>query len=57
MCVYQEIGEHEVFDILYVVRQRGKVYLEVWFCSSLGVPIPALIGPPQQCACNTFRLP
>ena len=22
--------------------------------SSLSVPIPALIGPPQQCVCNTF---
>jgi hypothetical protein len=28
---------------------------EVWFCSSLGVPIPVLIGPPQQCACNVFH--
>ena len=28
---------------------------EVWFCSILGVPIPALIGPPQQCTCNVFR--
>jgi hypothetical protein len=28
---------------------------EGWFCSSLGVPIPALIGPPQQCACNVFH--
>jgi hypothetical protein len=33
---------------------------EVWFCSTLGVPIPVLIGPPQalgpqQCAvCNVF---
>ncbi len=27
---------------------------EVWFCSSLGVPIN-LIGPPQQCASNVFR--
>jgi hypothetical protein len=31
------------------------VLWEVWFCSTLGVPIPALIGPPQQCACNDFR--
>ncbi len=28
---------------------------EVWFCSTLGVPIPALIGPSQQCACNSFH--
>ncbi len=28
---------------------------EVWFCSTLGVPIPALIGPSQQCACNAFH--
>jgi hypothetical protein len=28
---------------------------EVWFCSTIGVPIPALIGPPQQCACNKFH--
>jgi hypothetical protein len=28
---------------------------EVWFCSTLGVPIPALIGPFQQCACNNFH--
>jgi hypothetical protein len=27
---------------------------EVWFCSTLGVPIPALIGPSQWCACNAF---
>jgi hypothetical protein len=27
---------------------------EVWFCSTLGVPIPALIGPCQRCACNVF---
>ena len=27
---------------------------EVWFCSTLGVPIPALIGPPHQCVCNSF---
>ena len=25
------------------------------FCSSLGVPIPVLIGPPQQCVCNDFH--
>ena len=23
-------------------------------CSSLGVPTPALLGPPQQCACNAI---
>jgi hypothetical protein len=28
--------------------------LEMWSCSSLGVPIPALIGPSQQCDCNAF---
>ena len=28
---------------------------EVWFCSTLVGPIPALIGPPQQCSCNAFR--
>ena len=28
---------------------------EVWFCSTLGVPIPALIGPSQRCACNAFH--
>jgi hypothetical protein len=28
---------------------------EVWFCSTLGVPIPALIGPSQWCACNAFH--
>jgi hypothetical protein len=28
---------------------------EVWFCSTLGVPIPALIGPSEQCACNAFH--
>jgi hypothetical protein len=27
---------------------------EVWFCSTLGVPIPALIGPSQRCVCNAF---
>jgi hypothetical protein len=27
---------------------------EVWFCSTFGVLIPALIGPSQQCACNAF---
>ena len=27
---------------------------EVWFCSTLGVPIPALIGPSQQCDFNDF---
>jgi hypothetical protein len=27
---------------------------EVWFCSTLGVSIPALIGPSQRCACNAF---
>jgi hypothetical protein len=27
---------------------------EVWFCSTLGVPIPALIGPSQGCSCNVF---
>jgi hypothetical protein len=27
---------------------------EVWFCSTLGVPIPALIGPSQWCVCNAF---
>jgi hypothetical protein len=27
----------------------------VWFSSSFGVPIPALIGPPQQCVCNSFH--
>ena len=28
---------------------------ETWFCSRLGVPIPTLIGPTQQCACNVFH--
>ena len=28
---------------------------EVWFCTSLGVPIPTLMGPPQLCACNVFQ--
>ncbi len=28
---------------------------EVWFCSTLGVPIPTLIGPSQRCACNAFH--
>jgi hypothetical protein len=28
---------------------------EVWFCSTLGVPIPTLIGPSQQCDCNAFH--
>jgi len=28
---------------------------ETWFCSTPGVPIPALIGPSQQCACNVFH--
>jgi hypothetical protein len=27
---------------------------EVWFCSTLGVPIPALIGPSQWRACNAL---
>ena len=27
---------------------------EVWFCSTLGVSIPALIGPSQRCSCNAF---
>jgi hypothetical protein len=29
--------------------------VEVWFCSTIGVQIPALIGPSQQCACNKFQ--
>jgi hypothetical protein len=28
---------------------------EVWFCSTLCVPIPALIGPSQRCVCNAFH--
>jgi hypothetical protein len=28
---------------------------EVWFSSTLGVPIPALIGPSQECVCNIFH--
>ena len=28
---------------------------ETWFCSSLGVPIPALLANPQQCPCRQFR--
>jgi hypothetical protein len=28
---------------------------EVLFCSTLGVSIPVLIGPPQWCACNVFH--
>ncbi len=28
---------------------------EVWFCSTLVVPIPALIAPSQRCACNAFN--
>ena len=27
---------------------------EVWFWSTLGVPIPDLIGTSQQCVCNAF---
>ena len=29
--------------------------LEVWFCSTLGVPILALIAPSQRCSCNAFH--
>ena len=29
---------------------------EVWLCSTLGVPIPDLIGPLQQCPCNAFQI-
>ena len=37
-------------------RDRFPLSLwEVWFWSTIGVPIPALIGPPQQCACNSFH--
>jgi hypothetical protein len=28
---------------------------EAWYCSTLGVPIPASIGPSQECACNAFH--
>ncbi len=28
---------------------------EVWFSSTLGVPIPVLIGPSQWCTCNVFH--
>ena len=28
---------------------------QVWFCITLGVPIPGLIGPSQQCECNSFH--
>jgi hypothetical protein len=28
---------------------------EVWFCPTLGVSIPELIGPSQRCACNAFH--
>ncbi len=28
---------------------------EVWFCSTIGVPLPVLIGHSQQCACNNFQ--
>jgi hypothetical protein len=27
---------------------------EVLFCSTLGVPIPVLIGPSHRCSCNVF---
>jgi hypothetical protein len=37
-------------------RDRFPLSLwEVWFCSTLGVPISALIGPSQQCASNSFH--
>ncbi len=37
-------------------RDRFPLSLwEVWSCSTLGVPIPALIGPSQQCASNSFH--
>jgi hypothetical protein len=28
---------------------------EVWFCSTLGAPIPTLIGPSQRGTCNVFH--
>jgi hypothetical protein len=28
---------------------------EVWYYSTLGVPMLALLGSPQKCTCNTFR--
>jgi hypothetical protein len=28
---------------------------ETWFCSRLGDPIPALVGPPQPCSCRVFH--
>ena len=28
---------------------------ETWFCSSLGVPTPDLVGPPQQFVCHDFQ--
>lgn len=27
---------------------------EIWFCSSLGAPIPAVHGPPRHCGCRAF---
>jgi hypothetical protein len=49
-----------LWGLIHIIRRttddRFPIALwEVWFCSTLGVPIPALIGPPQQCACNSFR--
>ena len=29
---------------------------EVWLCSTLGVPIPDLIGPLRQCPCTAFQI-
>jgi hypothetical protein len=29
---------------------------EVWLCSTLGVPIPDLIGPLRQCPCSAFQI-
>jgi hypothetical protein len=37
-------------------RDRFSLSLwEVWFCSTIGLPIPALIGPSHQCASNSFH--
>ena len=29
---------------------------EAWFCSTLGVPIPALVENPRSCACQHFDI-
>ena len=62
VLVYATLMEIPARQFLSHIKRRANddcfplSLWEVWLCSTLGVQIPDLIGPLQQCPCNAFQI-